>query len=343
MNMHTQRQIDSLQAQRASEWLEILKRGDPRDLAAFGDWCRRSPLHLQEFLEITCTDHALDRLEYADAQGREELTAYLRGISQVPLTLDQTVSATPARTRRSARWPRSMAAAAATLGVGLMLYLQPWSSGQHFSTRVGEQRVVELSDTSVVTLNTHSDIAVKFVADDRSIHLRHGEAVFKVAHDAARPFFVHTRAGTVQAIGTEFNVYDRPDGVDVTVLEGRVRLIPKNGGAGDFPPVELTAGENARIALNGDIRRADHPDLARIVAWSQRRLKFHEEPLEDMVFEFNRYHRDVQLRLEGIAPGSRHYSGIFDAGDPDTLARFLEREADLKVERAGSRIVIRPR
>jgi transmembrane sensor len=155
---------------------------------------------------------------------------------------------------------------------------------------------------------------------------------------------VHTRTGVVQAVGTEFNVYDRPEGTDVTVLDGRVRLTSHKGGGSDGGEVqELVAGEEARISPDGSIKRIKDGDLARVTAWSKRRLKFHNAPLEEIVREFNRYHRNMRMRLEDVRAESRHYSGIFDADDPATLARFLERESDLAVERAEREIVIRPR
>jgi ferric-dicitrate binding protein FerR (iron transport regulator) len=106
---------------------------------------------------------------------------------------------------------------------------------------------------------------------------------------------------------------------------------------------ELTAGQEARIAPDGSIYRAEHPDIGRVVAWSrQRRLKFDDVSLEEMAREFNRYHH-VQVRLEGIRAGSHHYSALFDEGDPGTLVRFLKQERDLLVEQVGNEIVIRPR
>jgi len=34
----------------------------------------------------------------------------------------------------------------------------------------------------------------------------------------------------------------------------------------------------------------------------------------------------VQLKIEGITPGSRRYGGIFDADDLESLAALLSRE-----------------
>ena len=79
------------------------------------------------------------------------------------------------------------------------------------------------------------------------------------------------------------------------------------------------------------------------VAWRERRLIFDDAPLEDMIFEFNRYNQSPRLTLEGVAPGTHHYNGIFDAADPDSLADLLSREPDLSIERRIGEIVIRKR
>jgi transmembrane sensor len=341
-----QRQIDDLQAQRASEWFEILRDGRPEDMSGFREWCSQSPLHIREFLEITWADRALDNL---DPERAEDLDSLLREISANVRPWPARPDADAKRSESSEiRGPRArrwgLAAAVAILAVGLVFYKTQWRSVQEFSTKIGEQRTVELVDTSVITLNTNSDIQVQFESSVRNIELRHGEAVFKVAHDPSRPFRVHTRAGTVQAVGTQFNVYDRPDGTDVAVLEGRVRLMPRvTDKSAAAPPEDLVAGEEARIGLDGQIRRVEHADVAGAVAWSKRRIKFDNAPLEDMVREFNRYHRNLHLRLEGVPPGSHHYSGIFDADDPGMLATILEHETDLTVERFDGEIVIRSR
>jgi transmembrane sensor len=341
-----ERQIEHLQAQRASEWFEILKRGQPADQAAFQEWCRRSPLHIQEFLEISWTDRSLDAL---DPERRVDLDSLLRNISTTvqPLPVPEEVPMQE-RGRRSARRVRmgrwGLAAAVVLGAIGVALFGRFSWRADEFATRVGEQRVVELVDNSFVTLNTDSDIQVRFEPQARNIELRRGEAIFKVAHDPTRPFRVHTRAGVVQAVGTQFNVYDRAQGTDVAVLEGRVRLTALAAGStGIEATEELVAGEEARIRLDGSIERVAHADVARVTAWSKRRLKFDDTPLEEMVLEFNRYHRDVRLRIEGVPERSHHYSGIFDADDPEMLATFLAQEPDLRVTHEQGEIVIRAR
>jgi transmembrane sensor len=220
------------------------------------------------------------------------------------------------------------------------------SRASQFSTAVGEQRTVELADTSVVTLNALSEIEVHLADTERDIQLRTGEALFTVAHDASRPFKVHTRAGTVQAVGTQFNVYDKPNGdTRVSVLEGRVRLTPRGkDGKEDAGSSELLeAGQEADIRLDGKIQRNDGAVVANTVAWRQRRLVFDNATLEDMVVEFNRYNPALRLELDGVPADTYKYNGVFDAADPQSFVDLLSREDDLTVERRGSSVVVRPK
>ncbi len=336
--------IDRLQAQRAAQWLEILRAGRSRDAAAFAAWCRESPVHIREFLEATWLHHELTWLNASqsdvDALLREAVGDVARLPHCAPVSDDN-----GAGLERGSRRTFAVAACAALAVMGLGWLGWQHYSGRDFSTQVGEQRTVQLADASIVKLNTDSQIKVDFASDERKVELRRGEAIFKVAQDRSRPFRVHTRAAVVLAVGTQFNVYDRPEGTDVTVLEGRVRIAARSGplpSAEKTAWQELAAGEQAMVTFDGNIRRAAHPDVKRVEAWSKRRLKFERAPLEAIAAEFNRYNI-TQLRITGIPPGTRFYRGIFDADDPEALAELLRREPELQVQRRHGEIVIQLR
>jgi len=133
--------------------------------------------------------------------------------------------------RKLPRWTK-LAAAAALTGIAALAGISRLTgvgpdviTGWHtYATIIGEQRAVELEDGSIVHLNTRSRVQVRMADHTRDIRLLEGEAVFKVHHDASRPFRVYTDDAVVQAIGTQFNVYRRPEGTRVAVLEGRVRV-----------------------------------------------------------------------------------------------------------------------
>ncbi|MDP9009115.1 MAG: FecR domain-containing protein [Pseudomonadota bacterium] len=343
--MKLQRQIDKLLAQRASEWHQILENADESERAEFVSWLKQSPLHVQEYLETVYTDQVL---KHVDAEATEDVDTLIAQMSQtvVPLT---GVSAGPvSRGLRPKRWAVGIgcAAAVALCALLLPLVLRHFENAAEYATALGEQRTIQLADSSIVTLNADSRIELSLDRNHRSIELKRGEALFKVAHDPARPFTVQTHTVIVEAVGTQFNVYERQNGTRVSVLEGRVLIRPLgNGGAAAITPTaqSLGAGQEAQVAPDGTIQRNAKADVVKTVAWRERRLIFDDAPIEDVIYEFNRYNQSPRLTLEGIPPGSRHYNGIFDAADPDSLAELLSREPDLVIERRNEQIIIRKR
>jgi transmembrane sensor len=336
--MQVQKQIDELLALRASEWLEVLPNASKEQLQAFEAWLSESRLHVQEFLEIAEVEFCLGRL---DPQRSQDVESLLQRMAPNVTSLPAGVSlAKPSLTRPRREWRAAGFAAAACLLMALAtLLVGDWGYSKQYSTSVGEQRVVELPDTSLITLNVSSKVEVRLEDTQREINLRSGEATFKVAHDARRPFRVHTRAGTVQAVGTQFNVYDRYNGdTRVSVLEGKVRAISSSGAE-----IVLGAGQEADMRLDGSIWRREDAIVANTVAWRQHRLIFEGATIEEMATEFNRYNRSIQLRPEGLADSVHRFDGAFEANDPRSLAAMLTKETDLVVENRGAEIVIRPR
>lgn len=350
-----QRQIDRLVACQAAEWFECLKEGgrqeEGRGNADFVRWLAQSPRHIEAFLEIAAQVPLIRKVFDSQAFDFEALLRKARpAVLELPVKNARSeVSAVPGESQPSRGGRRKFWSLAATvavaIGIGAVCYDSIFS-WQRFETPVGEQRALQLVEGSVVNLNAVSRVEVRFDETQRDIKLPRGEATFKVAPDSARPFRVHTPGAIVEAVGTQFNVYVRPDGTTtVTVLEGKVKISSPghDGGRGNVSPMPLAAGGEATVRPDGRIEREEHADVVEAVAWQQRKLIFKRTPLEDMAAEFNRYNKATRIRLEGFEPGSFRFSGAFDADDPQSLATLLAREPDLAVERSDSEIVIRRR
>ena len=80
-------------------------------------------------------------------------------------------------------------------------------------------------------------------ADLRLVRLD-GEALFNVTRDSRRPFLVRTRNAAARALGTQLNVYERPDGATrVAVIDGVVEVTPLAGSVA----LRLSAGEAGEV------------------------------------------------------------------------------------------------
>jgi transmembrane sensor len=346
--MQVQRQIDKLLAQRAAEWMEALKTGGAREHEEFSAWLRQSRLHVEHFLEAAAIDREIAALDRSQCPDVDELIA--RAAPDVVMLRSAATPPRPGGSRmwKARRWQLGAALAAGVALVALMFaHLGPGTSwrADRVKTATGEQRSLTLADGSVIALNTRTALRIDFSDQERSVVLESGEAVFKVAPSPSRPFVVRTPTALIRVLGTQFNVYQKPEGTTVSVVEGRVQVVQlpaKSVRKAESPmPVrELAAGQEALVAPSGTVEVRTPPDVHKALAWRQRRLDFDETPLEEIAQEFNRYGTTTQLRIEGIAPGTRRYGGVFDADDPESFAVVLERERDLRVERRGKDIVI---
>jgi transmembrane sensor len=227
---------------------------------------------------------------------------------------------------------------------GLWVAYLSWYPAMTFQTAIGEQRSFTLQDGSLVFLNTDSKVRVGWSSAQRHIDLVRGEARFKVAKDPARPFIVATTTAAVRALGTVFNVRADQQNTQVAVLEGQVEVrvapgqvtteglrVPAIGAARIPSSVRLAKGERAAVTSLG-IETDTGPPIAAVIAWTDRRLVFQDQPLNGVVREFNRY-RTQPLVLDDPDLAALKISGVFDLSDPESLIAYLGAYEAVQVER----------
>ena len=229
------------------------------------------------------------------------------------------------------RWGTALAAAAAIAVAAVW-----WSDrSQLLSTRIAQRQTINLADGSQVELNAHTSLAVRLRRNERFVQLDEGEAFFKVAHDASRPFFVETPAGTVRVTGTQFNVRSAgPGQLEVTVLEGSVAVAPGALASNHNGGFALTA--NDQLAFDGarsGIRKLSPEATADAVAWREGWVAFDNEPLGSAVQRFGRYHgREIEISPEAAALA---VGGRFKLDELDEFLRDVAQTLPVGVLRSG--------
>ena len=322
------------------------------DCHGFSEWLLRSPAHVEEYLRVAGSWS----LASVGAEG-DLATAALVAAAKAHHETDNVVALPGRPSRRplpagnesrrafAGKWWSGLAAgkglalvASLVLGIALWITYLSWQSPMTFQTLVGEQSSFTLQDGSVVFLNTNSKVRIGWLPTERHIELVRGEARFKVAKDAGRPFTVATATAAVRALGTVFNVRAEPLSTQVAVLEGQVEVTvtPRSEPAAGAPVssnegVRLAAGERAAVTQRG-IQTNAGPPIESVKAWTERRLVFRDQPLDAVIQEFNRY-RVHPLVLADPALGTLRISGVFDLGDPESLIAYLGIYETVQVDR----------
>ncbi|MBT1689239.1 FecR family protein [Dawidia soli] len=136
-----------------------------------------------------------------------------------------------------------------------------------------DKQFLRLPDHSAVTLNNQTRLCYgpNFTQGYAREVVLEGEAYFDIAHDATRPFVIHTQGVTIQVLGTAFNVEaftGRPS-VVVTVARGRVRV-----SSDQYVHGEITAGQQLIVDTRTHRAMVTTIDPAYAQRWTDDMLVF---------------------------------------------------------------------
>lgn len=290
---------------------------------------------LAKWLEGKLTDHELKQLVSSN-----DYQLYLnlrRGISNFEL-LEQPLNSSLKKiknrifNKRKAttikinyKWALSIAASLAII-FGLY-FLMPSSEISH-STAFGQQKVIELPDGSLVTINSKSTI--EFNPDSwqssRILNLS-GEAYFKVKKGSQ--FTVNTSNGDVVVLGTEFNVNSSHNFFEVICYEGKVK-VEKNSKAYILTPGKIIRKFNEN-KLEENFTNKNFPD------WTTGESTFVSVPLEFVIKSIEKqYNLTVISNHVDI---TRVYTGSFTHNNLDVALATVFKTMNIKYLKKDNGII----
>lgn len=215
---------------------------------------------------------------------------------------------------------------------------------QEFRTSVGQRTTVKLPDGSVVTLDTDTVLKTAESGRERRLVLQKGRAFFDVAHDPARPFVVVAGDRLITATGTAFGVDATRKGVEVTLVEGHVRVEKISSAEGKIKKVhvaDVSAGSRLETT-DGDRWSLTPIDVPKETSWLEGQLTYDGARLGDVVADMNRY-SDRKIVLLDPRLAEQRLSGVYKAGDVDDFVRILEEYRLAEVQsQSDSRVKLAP-
>ena len=291
----------------AIAWQLALDSGNPVEREEFAKWHAAHEEHARAWRQLGMLDQ---RFSVANGPARAALLQSREGIR-----------------RRVRKLGSGLASIVAVIGLALFageryLPLDYWLADQRTAT--GEQRTLRLSDGTVINLNTHSAVDVRFDEKQRRVILQDGEILVETGHGDSRPFIVETREGSMRALGTRFLVKREDEGTRLSVLQSAVAAHPQ----ASLEEQILREGQQVLMRNNG---------LGPIVAlnlgadaWTRGMLVVDNARLEDLVHELSRY-RPGYL---GVAPeiADLRITGSFPLNDTDKALRTLLPTLPVQIE-----------
>ena len=260
--------------------------------------------------------------------------------------LDGVTPSTCSRKKVTPWWGYACVAALALFVVGIF----QWNTestrlelAQNLTTPIGAMREYTLSDGTKLFLDTESNVSVEYYTHKRLVKLHQGQIALHVTKDTKRPLYVDVKNVQVRVTGTVFEVRYVEDDVRVSVEEGSVDVSYKRPYDGNVMTLaSLHAKDQITLDQRGFVQSHTVLQNGAIAPWRNGRLVFDKIPLEDVLFEFERYGAKPAL-IASLELASMPLSGSFEIKRFESLLELLPKVLPLNVTQELHSVVITKR
>ena len=241
----------------------------------------------------------------------------------------------PQRTWKAAAIAASVLAAVAVTG-WTMIADAPRKT---YMTELGGHETVPLPDGTHMELNTNTKLRSEVTQTGRVVWLDRGEAYFEVAHDPSRPFVIYAGPRKITVLGTKFSIRRDNKDVQVSVVEGKVRVdaleSPKPVAPAVLTPGQVAIARGTETLLAPKSVERVESDLS----WRRGVLTFDQFTVARAAEEFNRYNRRKIIVTDPLA-GAIRIGGTFQSDNIDGFVELLEEGYGLRIEAGPDQVKI---
>ncbi|MCK0160558.1 FecR family protein [Allomuricauda sp. F6463D] len=210
----------------------------------------------------------------------------------------------------------------------------------------GKRSKLRLSDGSIVWLNSGSKLVYPavFKGDKREVYIE-GEAIFEVAHNEDKPFYVVSENQRVKVLGTVFSVTNYSDESSIsTILEsGSVEISYRENisSSESLEKINITPGTKASYNKMTKGMISEKVDVDSYFSWRKGYLVFKNDNLSYILKRISRYYNlDVKITNRGDAE-KETFSGYLNLNeDISKVMASIKESADIQYELKENEIII---
>jgi transmembrane sensor len=289
----------------AALWLSRLQLGTA-DEDAFARWRDEHPTHALEFARAVANWEALrNAVTEDDRQG-------------------------PAQGFTRRHLLKIAAGSAAAAAVGGVLWISRFYSWTRIETEIGEFRKISLPDSSVVELNTDTEMSWRLAGNRPAIRLARGEIAVTLRPGISA--LLSSEGFIATLLAGQYNARYVSDLLRLTVVQGAALI----------EGATATAGQRVTATAAGTVKIDPEDNMDGATAWQNGEIVFHEEPLIAAVAEYNRY---LTRKIVLVAPKAefQRVGGRFTTTNPQAFLRAVSLALDLQTTQTDRGYLLAPK
>lgn len=206
------------------------------------------------------------------------------------------------------------------------------------TTKAGKRSRVDLSDGSVIWLNSGSSISFnnRYNKKNREIILN-GEAFFEVTK-GSMPFFVKTGKLRTKVLGTTFNIqaYPSSKNIEVALLTGKIWLNTGKQNAVLVPNQSVVFDR-----LSEKLGPVKDEQTSGRAAWKDGTFVFNDTPLDEVFQRLQRAY-DLDFDIQGKRIRNLKFNGKFNMNEPaEEIIKSICKLIDAKYTLRQNKVFIK--
>jgi transmembrane sensor len=201
----------------------------------------------------------------------------------------------------------------------------------------GKRTKLFLSDGSLVWLNSGSKLIypARFKGDKREVYME-GEAIFEVALNEEKPFFVITESQKVRVLGTVFGVssYTDEKAISTILKSGSVEINYYKSSVNDEPleKIRITPGTKASFNRDDNSIVSEKVDVDSHFSWKEGFFVFKKDDLAYIMKRISRYY-NIKINVTDGVPVGETFSGYLNLNeDVESVLQSITESANVDYE-----------
>ncbi|GGE52136.1 FecR family protein [Pedobacter psychrotolerans] len=321
-----------------ADFLRYVKYNRPVDVSFWNNWLSSSPENIKSFQEARLQLQIL--LSYPPVTVSDDFKMLL--LQDINLSIDRHQNK---RRKKVVRlfWGSGIAASLLVAAFALWFY----QSTVVVRSDYAENQLVHLPDGSDVQLNANSTLTYRRAINwlsQRAVKLE-GEAYFKVKHinvnqkqiKRGELFIVITKNARVQVLGTEFNVKERHNQTNITLVTGKIQVSATQSSKQYIlkPGTFIEFGPNGRLSASAQTLNSS-------TAWLSGKIVVNQTSVNEILREFEDLYGYTVI-LDSPALGNKKIDGTISIKSEESLLFTLKNILNVEIKKEGKTIYLKNR